>query len=163
MLELDDVRWKVLKTAFGHAGDVPEKLYRFLACPVTSAGSLNDPDDLLFGSLCHQGCSIYTATYAAVPHIVDRAKHLSQPDRWWLLAFAGAVAAAPDAPSEIPDFLQVDYKRALCIAIELVHSDILAEKNSVRLLYLLGSFAALRGMPEAYRKMTETAEELETR
>ena len=62
MLALDDKRWSLLSHAYGSADDVPEmilELQNNFVC-----------DDLFYGYLCHQ-YSTYSATFAAVPYIVE--------------------------------------------------------------------------------------------
>ena len=67
MLELDDPRWGELRHAHGCAADVPGLLRR-LESSSTSLGR-NEPWFTLWSSLAHQG-DVYTASFAAVPHVI---------------------------------------------------------------------------------------------
>lgn len=62
MLALDSPRWRDLRQAYGNAKETP-KLINDL---VSNQSRWSDA----WGSLCHQN-SIYSATYAAVPHLVS--------------------------------------------------------------------------------------------
>ena len=69
MLDLDDrAAWERLGQAYGSAGDIPELLRAVEALPPYVGGD-GDPYYDLWSALCHQG-TIYTASYAAVPHLV---------------------------------------------------------------------------------------------
>jgi hypothetical protein len=69
MLPLDDPLWTRLQQAYGSASNIPDLLRQLKVSTETS----DDQRELwrqLWGSLCHQG-DVYTASYAAVPHIVQ--------------------------------------------------------------------------------------------
>ncbi len=69
MLDLDDrAAWERLNHAYGSAGDIPALLRAVEALPPYVGGD-GDPYYDLWSALCHQG-TIYTASYAAVPHLV---------------------------------------------------------------------------------------------
>ena len=150
MLSLTSPRWKSLSHAYRDAADVPtmlEELFR------ASADARSDAWSTVWSSLCHQG-SVYTATYAAVPHIVEHAVSATRAARDNCLIFVGAVAKSTDA-APIPDELRDDYVAALSRAEPLVVAAIEAKPTTEhRLVYLLGALAALRGC-------TRTAEVLE--
>ncbi|MDG9671063.1 hypothetical protein ONV78_25200 [Hahella sp. CR1] len=69
MLELNRERWAQLSHAFGEAGDIPEMLRELAKMPPSDTFE-SEPYFSLWNALCHQG-DVYTASYAAVPHIVD--------------------------------------------------------------------------------------------
>ncbi len=72
MLSLEDARWADLRHAYGSAGDIPS-LLRTLSDDCSPSRSSNaEPWFSLWSSLCHQG-NVYTASYAAVPHLVGLA------------------------------------------------------------------------------------------
>ena len=71
MLELDDPRWSELSHAYGGASDIPA-LLRQLAKSPRQQGTKEEPWFTLWSSLCHQG-DAYSASYAAIPHIVEMA------------------------------------------------------------------------------------------
>lgn len=68
MLSLDNPRWKELHHAYGVALDTPELLKQLYSFP-TSAGE-SEPWFTIWSSLAHQG-DVYSASFAAVPHVVD--------------------------------------------------------------------------------------------
>lgn len=67
MLELDSPRWKKLKHAYGKASDIPALLERLKTAP-PPADWQSEPWFSLWSALCHQH-DVYTASYAALPHI----------------------------------------------------------------------------------------------
>jgi hypothetical protein len=76
MLLLQSPQWSELKHAYGSAKNIPALLQQLEGFP-TSEGT-NEPWFTLWSSLCHQG-DIYSASFAAVPHIVRVLA--SAPDR----------------------------------------------------------------------------------
>ena len=160
MLDLDDPRWSQLQAAYGSASDIPERLHRFLRLPTELDGKLNDPDDLLYGELCHQACTAYTATYAAVPHIVVHAVQLPARNRISLLIFVAFVEAVQDfdAPP-IPEFLREAYLEAIKAATAMTHADVALEWEKETLYLLLGALAVLRGFRRIGYAIMTTDEE----
>ena len=72
LIALDDPRWAELQHAYGAADDIPELLAN-LSIPKGERSEDDPIDDTwheLWGSLCHQD-DVYSASFAAVPHIVD--------------------------------------------------------------------------------------------
>ena len=68
MLSLDDPRWFELEHAYGKAGDMPELLRQLVAMP--SSDGESEPWFSIWSALAHQG-DVYTASFAAVPHVVE--------------------------------------------------------------------------------------------
>ncbi len=68
-MELDDRSWSDLRHAYGSAENVPGLLRQLRALP-RATDARAEPYFSLWSALCHQG-QVYTASYAAVPHIVD--------------------------------------------------------------------------------------------
>jgi hypothetical protein len=104
-------------------------------------------DDLwgdLWGSICHQG-TVYTATYAAVPHLVDMLQTASEAEELDFIVFLGTVAASLDRPP-IPKHLEPEYTNALQVTAEIARGLILSrswEKGDY--IYLLQAVAGLHG------------------
>ena len=162
MLGFDDPRWKELLTAYGSAADVLEKFRRLLEQPSWKDGRLDDPDDLLYGSLCHQG-TVYTATFAAVPHFIELARRLEPRKRLDLLIFAGDVEEGrglPDA-AKLPVFLSRAYDHAVEMAGAMAHADLAQPWDGMEFRYLLGAYAALRGF-RGIASVISTSEELDS-
>src|SRR5713101_5965536 len=68
MLDLSSPRWKKLSQAYGSAEGIPALLIQLKTAPLSESYQ-SEPCNSLCGSLCHQSDS-YTASYAAVPHII---------------------------------------------------------------------------------------------
>ena len=70
MLPLDDPQWERLSHAYGTASNIPDLLRALASSVGPKAGYQEEPWFTLWSSLCHQG-DVYTASYAALPHIVE--------------------------------------------------------------------------------------------
>lgn len=68
MISLDSPRWAELKHAYGPASDIPELLRQLDTFP--SSDGTAEPWYSLWSALAHQG-DVYSATFAAVPHVVE--------------------------------------------------------------------------------------------
>ena len=68
MLNLDEKEWSELSHAYGTAEDIPDLISQLSEYPINTDYK-TEPYFTLCSSLCHQG-DIYTASYAAVPHIL---------------------------------------------------------------------------------------------
>jgi len=67
MLDLDSPEWSTLQHAYGSASDIPDLLRQLESLP-SSEGNM-EPWFSIWSSLAHQG-DVYTASFAAVPHVV---------------------------------------------------------------------------------------------
>ena len=67
MLPLDSPRWAELEHAYGSAENTPERLRELK--PDSISEGYNEPWFWIWSALAHQG-DIYSASFAAVPHIV---------------------------------------------------------------------------------------------
>jgi hypothetical protein len=140
MIDLGSSRWSELGHAYGTAGNVPGLLARLLSGDGSSV-------DELFGSLCHQG-SIYSASYAAVPHLVDIAARMPRPElRAQILVLVGSVATASDDRSEMPiaSDLRDAYQTALPRARDLALATLGERLDRSDAVYLLQAAAGLAG------------------
>jgi hypothetical protein len=106
-----------------------------------------DVIDELFGCVCHQG-SVYSASYATVPHLVVAAKEASDPaHRAEILILAGAIRASADDRSDTaiaPD-VQRWYEAALPHALDLALVTLQDDIDAVTAVHLLEAAAALKG------------------
>ncbi|MBU0622597.1 MAG: hypothetical protein KJ795_12205 [Gammaproteobacteria bacterium] len=68
MLCLDDPRWSELQHAYGAAGDIPALLKQLADLP--SSEKDKEPWFSIWSALAHQG-DVYSASFAAVPHVID--------------------------------------------------------------------------------------------
>ena len=121
MLSLDDPRWRELRHAYGDAGDVPALLRSLALSTEPKAGHRTEPWFTLWSSLCHQG-DVYTASYVAVPHIVQIASEAKEPVDFSFFELPTAIEVArrngrgPDVPEAYAD----DYHRAIAQLVENV-------------------------------------------
>lgn len=68
MLSLDSPSWSTLRHAYGSAGDTPALLKQLVHLPASEGEA--EPWFTLWSSLAHQG-DVYSASFAAVPHVVQ--------------------------------------------------------------------------------------------
>jgi hypothetical protein len=123
MLPLDDPQWARLRHAYGEASDIPDLLRALAASTGPNSGYQNEPWFSLWSSLCHQG-DVYTASYAALPHIVEIAGKAPGPLDFGFFQLPAAIEVArqnrrgPPIPIEI----EAAYHRAIadltdCVAL----------------------------------------------
>lgn len=108
-LPLGSHRWSELKHAYGTASDIPALIQQLRSFPLGQRYD-EEPWFTLWSSLCHQG-DVYTASYAAVPHILQIAA--SRPDlvhyQYYLLpasiesARVVTLEHAPDMPEDLAE------------------------------------------------------------
>ena len=77
MIPLESKEWASLNDAYGNADDIPDLLKAIYDDPSGGLVSTKDVWFDLWSSLCHQG-DIYTASIAAVPHIIAAALHSTE-------------------------------------------------------------------------------------
>ena len=70
MISLDSSEWHRLKHAYGAASNIPQLLRHLADNPSPTKNYRDEPWFSLWSALCHQG-SVYDASFAAVPHIVE--------------------------------------------------------------------------------------------
>jgi hypothetical protein len=117
LLELASNRWSELTDAYGSAAPVPSLLSQ-LSKFTPETGS-SEPWHSLWSRLCHQG-DVYSASFAAVPHILAVAG--SAPSRVTFSFFqlpAAIELARHEQAVEIPDDLEPEYRQALTRIPEL--------------------------------------------
>jgi hypothetical protein len=90
MLSLDSPLWNKLQHAYGVASDTPELLRQLQSLPESSGES--EPWFSLWSSLAHQG-DVYSASFAAVPHIIN--------------ALASAPATASSTYFQFPAWVEI--------------------------------------------------------
>jgi hypothetical protein len=146
MVELESPRWRDLRHAYGPATNVAPLLARL------AGGERSDElEQSLYGMLWHQG-DVFTASYAAVPHIMQAAARMPAGERLkWLVLAVGIVATSEVSRAPVvPDDLGTDLRHAVTTAEGLVRDTLFAsswKKFEVR--YWLGIVAVLQGAPEA--------------
>jgi len=152
MLTLDSPVWSDLGHAYGSASNIPALLLRLRLDADT------DTWDEIWGHLCHQG-TVYTATYAAVPHIAAILQDANTGEKLNLVLFLGAVARSTDR-SPIPDAFVADYVASIRAAAQKA-KEMLDSQKLVQgeFIYLLESVAALHGCTGPGRVLSGLADE----
>jgi hypothetical protein len=146
MLPLSDREWKNLSHAFGSASNIPDMLQDLAASKTKSSDYREEPWFSLWSCLCHQD-DIYTASFAAVPHIFDIASKVDGPvdSSFFQLPAAIEIARCKGNGPEIPDHLSVDYFSAFPILVATIHSRKKEEWDKDMLLAVLAAFAVAKG------------------
>lgn len=121
MLALDDPRWNELQHAYGAASDIPALLRGLATSPARTTDSATEPWFSLWSSLCHQG-DVYSASYAALPHIVGIALTADAPIDASFLVLPASIEVArqtgrgPTLPTELAD----SYRDAISGLVDIV-------------------------------------------
>ena len=84
--------WKSLSHAYGEASDIPALIARLSA---DCADPTHPLWEKLWSRLCHQG-TVYSASYAALPLLLERAQSLAPEKRIDPLVLMGAIVASGD-------------------------------------------------------------------
>lgn len=159
MLSLDDPCWSDREHAYGSAVDVPE-LLRALASSTDPKTSYQDePWFSLWSSLCHQG-DVYTASYVAVPHIVEIASQVREPVdfAFFQLPTAIEVARQTGRGPDIPEAYADDYHRAIKQLVENVS----LHRNEAWDQSMLLSAAAAQAVAKGHVDVAEALLNLDT-
>jgi hypothetical protein len=111
VIPLDSPQWKELEHAYGAAGDVPDLIR---AIEAEKMPNYNDGGiwNEVYSSLYHQ-YSVYSATYAALPHIVRIGETGTLAQRVAVMCLAGHIRTHGNVECEIPDDLVPDFDSAL--------------------------------------------------
>ncbi|GAA3889916.1 hypothetical protein GCM10022276_06190 [Sphingomonas limnosediminicola] len=121
MLSLHDPEWSRLSHAYGLASDTPRLLTELAGSTAPHTDYESEPWFSLWSSLCHQG-DVFTASYAAVPHIVEIAcKTEGVIDfSFFQLPASIEVARLNGKGPAIPEELEEPYQRAISGLTECV-------------------------------------------
>jgi len=144
MLQLDDPRWHELEHALGSAADTPGLLEDLASIKDSSARA--KIWEKLWTTLCHQD-DVFTASYAAVPHILHIAVETREPVDWGLFGLPAAIEIGRlrGTGPPIPDFLRPDYERALSDAGRLIGLHWHSSWDRILLRVAFGLAAAAKG------------------
>jgi hypothetical protein len=145
MLAFSSARWRELRDARGAAKDLPGLL---ALAPVERRPS-HRPDTIwfeLWSALYHKG-DAYSASYAAVPHLVRIAKLPAFRFRYdpLLLCALIELARLEERGPAVPDDLRPDYVRAVAEARGLAETAARNAWDDDSWIAFAGSAAALRG------------------
>ena len=161
MLSLDSPKWSELKHAYGAASDIPNLLRQLETLP--SSGGDKEPWFSIWSSLAHQG-DVYSASFAAVPHIVRTLKQSPTKADVSYFQFPAWVEVCRQKKSvEIAHELEAPYFEALAQLPSLVAAAAEREWDSTFLCCALSAIAASKGfgsVAEAVQEINpEVAEE----
>ena len=145
MLPFSSVRWRQLHQASGTAKDIPGLLAH---APVQRRPSHRSETIWfeLWAALCRQGAA-YSASYAAVPHLVRIARLPAFRFRYdpLLLIASIELARLEHRGPAIPDDLAADYVQAVAEAKDLAQAAVAQAWDEESWIAFAGSAAALRG------------------
>ena len=105
--------WKALSHAYGEASEIPVLIAQL---SLDSTDSKNPLWEELWSRLCHQG-TVYSASYAALPLLLEYVQTLSPETRTMPLVLIGAIIASEDLhgierrPLDIIDRISVAARR----------------------------------------------------
>jgi hypothetical protein len=145
MLGLDSPRWSELRHAYGEASDVPPLLRQLEGLP--DSNGQEEPWFSLWSALAHQG-DVYSASFAAVPHVVEalaRAPAQASSTYFAFPAWVEICRHRQDVP--IPNDLQAAYFEALTKMPALVAAASSRAWDEDFLVSALAAVAAAKGYP----------------
>jgi len=154
-LSLDDTRrWADLRHAYGSASNVPGLLRQLVTLPASTGR--DEPWFSLWSALAHQG-DVYSASFAAVPHVV-RALSIapSKADSSFFHFPAWVEVCRQKTATPIPEDLRQAYFDALARLPSLVAVAADREWDGGTLACILAAIAAAKG----YGGVAEAAQEL---
>lgn len=156
MVQLEDPKWKELVHAYGSAADIPALLGALEAFPA-SENYKDEPWYSLWSTLCHQG-DVYSASFAAVPHIVAIAG--SNPSKasynYFLLPASIEIARVTKSIS-IPRELEEPYFQALRLIPQIVGATAERDWDEAFCISALAGIAAAK----SYTSLAEVLRELD--
>ncbi len=161
MLSLNSPRWNELSHAYGNAGNIPAVLEQLKTAPPMAEPD-SEPWFSLWSSLCHQ-YDVYTASYAALPHVI--AIGASRPpgerlDHLYLAASIEGFRHLDDAPA-MPEFLSEAYQEGIEQGAELCLDCLKLEWQEEKFQILLGALTVFKGHPQLGNALFELSEETE--
>lgn len=163
MLPLDDARWSTLSDAYGGASGIPKLLADAARLPEDN-GAQSEPYVSLWSALCHQG-DVYSASYAALPHLVRVIEENPRKFRWTLLLLIHAieVARAEGRGPPIPDDLREPYHKALARVPAVVGALLTGKLTELELQVAFAACASAKGFPSIGEAISELTPEMTRR
>jgi len=155
VLDLKSARWAELRHAYGSAADIPALLERLRQLPRSRGDA--EPWFTLWSALAHQG-DVYTASFAAVPHVVAAlATAPTEADESYFQFPAWVEICRAKSQVEIPEDLKSPYFESLARLPSLVAQASSSQWNTGFLACALSAIAAAKGqhaVAEAVLEMT---------
>lgn len=163
MLPLDDPRWSALLDAYGASSGIPKLLAEAEKLPEDSGGD-TEPYFSLWSALCHQG-DVYSASYAAVPHLVRIVEENPGKFRWSLLSLVQAIetARSEGRGAAMPDDLNEPYLKALARIPAMASALLAGARTEVELRVILAACASAKGFPSIGEAIAELTPETTAR
>jgi hypothetical protein len=114
MAQIHSIHWNTLEDAYGKANNISHLLTDALADKASTGGEQSGPWFELWSRLYHQG-TIYTASYAVVPIIVDAIKKADTPVtmNFFLLPVSIELARHSTGAPALPSFMADDYHASI--------------------------------------------------
>lgn len=164
MLLLDDPHWSSLADAYGDASGIPALLRALAADSGPKLGYEAEPWFSLWSGLCHQD-DVYTASYAAVPHIVRIAFEAQGPIdfSFFLLPAAIEIARHKGRGPIIPAELAEAYHSAIASLIDCVSLHRHDDWDEPMLLSALTAQAVAKGNHDVAEALANLDQDLITR
>lgn len=163
MLPLDDARWSALSDAYGGSSGIPKLLADAAKLPEDNGGQ-SEPYVSLWSALYHQG-DVYSASYAALPHLVRIVEENLGKFRWTLLLLIHAieVARSEGRGPPMPDDLRDPYYKALARVPRVAAALLPGNINELELRVAFAACATARGFVSMGEAITELTPEMTTR
>ena len=159
MLALNDPRWATLTHAYGRSADIPALLSKARedARPGHQSGTTWFS---LWSALCHQG-DAYTASYAAVPHLVRMASACLQRQQYDPLFLTACIELArlEDRGPALPTELVSSYRESIEEARSIAEAHVGSAWDPDSEAALRASAAALAGNALAARAMLDAEDD----
>ena len=154
ILSLDNPRWNSLQHAYGVASDIPALLRQLESLPDSKGES--EPWFSLWSALAHQG-DVYSASFAAVPHIIEALSVAPLKVSSTYFQFPAWVEICRSNKNVVvPSDLLPAYSAALAKLPSLVAATAEREWDEDFLACALSAIAASKG----FTKVAEAAQEL---
>jgi hypothetical protein len=160
LLSLDSPKWSELEHAYGAASDIPALLRQLDGFPKSEGNK--DPWFSIWSALAHQG-DVYSASFAAVPHVVEvlsRGPLKADFSYFQFPAWVEICRQKNSAP--IPPELEGAYLAALRRLPSLVAAAAEREWDSNLLACALSAIAAAKGFVSVAEAVQELDPEVST-
>ena len=155
MLALESPFWSELQHAYGGASDIPALLRQLSSFPSESSYQ-DEPWFTLWSSLCHQG-DVYSASFAAVPHIVGvLANDPGRASMSYFLLPASVEVARESKGILVPSSLSTAYSTALAQLPSLAAAAAQPAWNESFCTSALAATAVATGNHQTARLLLET-------
>jgi hypothetical protein len=163
MLPLNDARWSTLSNAYGASSHIPKLLVDAEKLPEDSGRDV-EPYFSLWSALCHQG-NVYSASYAALPHLIRIVEENPDQFRWTLLLLVHAieVARSEGRGPIVPDGLSESYKMALTRIPAIAGGLMTGDLSEVELRVILAACASAKGFAPMGEAISELTPEITAR